>query len=276
MKIEKLISDIKQLPPSPEILPKLQQLLADEDSSLDDITRLIRLDPALTAQIIKVSNSVYYGGSTACESIDQAINRVGFNEVFKLVGMIVTRQILGNALPIYNHDIGHLWESSIMCGMLMFDLAPTTDINRETAYTIGLLHGLGKVVINAYHREHGIPGYEENLPEMNMLWEQENLGFTNADVSAALLEKWAFDPEIRLPIAYQAKPHLAPQGFNTSAYLLYVSRTATKQVEEQSVFSVRSFEIEEDILEYLEIGAPLIVENVLNARNQVRTLISSI
>lgn len=274
--ISSLIEGITQLPPSPEILPKLQKLLSDDDSSLDDVTKLIRLDPALTAQIIKISNSVYYGGANACESIDAAVNRVGFNEVFKLVGMIVTRKILGNALPIYNHDVGHLWETSIFTGMLMYDLAQPARVERELAYTAGLLHSLGKVVINAYHHEHGIPGYEEHIYEMTLEWEYEILGFTHAEVSAELLKKWAFDAAIRLPIEYQHKPQLAPEGCQRLAYLLYAAKFAVKHLEKNHVITAKTLELDPTVTEFLGLEVELLVEKTVNAQNQLSLLIKNI
>lgn len=276
MKISTLIQDISQLPPTPQILPKLQELLADPDSSLTDVTKLIRLDPALTAQIIKISNSVYYGGATAVESIDEAVNRVGFNEVYKLVGMIVTRQILGDALPIYNHDIGHLWETSILTGVLMYELAWPARAEREVAYTVGLLHGLGKVIINAYHYEHGIPGYEEHIHEMTVEWEREILGFTHAEVSSELLQKWSFDGNIRLPIEYQHRPYTVPPDHALSTSLLYVAKAAVRHIETLHTITPKTFEIEEDILEMTTLDKETVVEHTIKAEDQVRTLISSI
>ena len=83
MDIDQVIECAGKLSPSVQLLPKLLKLLADPDSSLADIIAIIKLDATLTAEIIRVSNSSFYGSAEACNSIDQAINRIGFQDVNK-------------------------------------------------------------------------------------------------------------------------------------------------------------------------------------------------
>ncbi len=277
MNLSYLVSSIKQLPPSPEILPKLQKLLGNGDASLQEITKLIRLDPALTTQIIRISNSVYYGGAIACVSIDDAVNRVGLNEVFKLIGMIVARKMFGNTLTIYSSEAGRLWETSVFCGMLMFELAESVGMDKELAYTTGLLHSIGKVVINNYHHEHGIPGYIERIGEMNTEWEMRLLGFNNAEVSTALLRRWGFDDVIKIPIEYQFKPYLVNTVHQKMTYLLYAVKLVCLRCEMEDTLSKETLNLDKDISDVLNVvSVEFIIEKTLHVQKQLARLKESI
>ncbi len=114
-----LINGVTRLPAAPRVLPKLQGLLRDPNSTLDDITKLLKLDAGLAAQILRLSNSAYYGVKTKFSVLDLAINRIGFNEVFKLVGAIATRDLLSGELSFYNMNKSQLWRLSVACANYM-------------------------------------------------------------------------------------------------------------------------------------------------------------
>ena len=67
-------------------------MLRSNDSALDDIVELVRIDPGLTFQIIKLSNSALYGLKNRCDSLEQAVSLVGFGDIHQLVGLAVARQ----------------------------------------------------------------------------------------------------------------------------------------------------------------------------------------
>src|SRR3954470_15407538 len=87
---ERLVAALGQLPPMAHVLARLQRLLADPNSGLDDIADLIRLDAALTTRIIQISNSVWFGRGMPCRTIVDAVNRVGFREVYHLVAVVAS------------------------------------------------------------------------------------------------------------------------------------------------------------------------------------------
>jgi len=76
-----------ELPPSPQVFGKLGKLLRDPNTGLNDITELVNTDASLTTRVLKLSNSAAFAQGMAIDNLDDAINRIGFREVFKLVGV---------------------------------------------------------------------------------------------------------------------------------------------------------------------------------------------
>lgn len=272
--IETLIGSVKRLPTSPQILPKLQRLLRDPDSSLIDIAELVKLDAGLSAQIVRMSNSAYYGVTDPCTNIEDSVTRLGFNEVYKLVGATISNQVLAEELPLYNMESGKLWEDSILCGAVMQSLASRIGADYETAYTVGLLHGVGKVILNRYHNEHGLEGYVETLEGISPTQEYEILGYTNASISAALMRSWNFPEEICTPIEFQYSSLDAPEHHYLSV-LLSLTREAVLQLDEDPEELYETFR--PDPVELGEVGLKVddLIEAALDSQSTVEWLTAS-
>ena len=97
---ETIVSLGSRLPPSLGVLGRLQTLLQDPEANLDDIVELVNIDPALTFQVIKLANSALYGLRSRCESLDEAVARVGFGDIHQIVGLAVSRHAFQGELPV--------------------------------------------------------------------------------------------------------------------------------------------------------------------------------
>lgn len=206
MDVKTVINNIKQLPPTPEILPKLRALLHDGNSSVNDIISLIKLDQSLAAQIVRVSNSAFYGAQKPSQNLEEAVNRIGFNEVYKLVAFVASSHVLSGDNPLYGLSGTELWEASITCATIMQHLAQTAGDDSDTAYTIGLMHAIGKVAINAYFQLNKKPLPGERFSDASREKERECLGFDHTEAGAALLAHWKFQDDICAPIERQFEP----------------------------------------------------------------------
>ena len=114
-----MIKPIDKLPGTLQVLPKLQELLGDDDAIIDDIVMLIEKDASLVFHIVKMSDSAYYASSTSALTVVEAMNRVGFAEAYKMVGVVAAGEILSGGLPVYNMKSGELWQTSLMTASLM-------------------------------------------------------------------------------------------------------------------------------------------------------------
>ncbi len=221
MNQETLLESVKSLPPAAQILPKLLTLLRNPDTSSYHIVDLISFDPSLTAQVLKLSNSAYYGVATPSYDLDEAINRIGFGETFKLVAVICGGKLVDQPLSGFCIDKGQLWEHSVACAIAMELLAQKSGEDTSVCYTIGLLHAIGKIVFN----EHFADRYEEVFAcvekEGISLLESENriLGFNHAHIGAALLKKWNFSENIYVPIEFQYTPMKAESHLQLSCMI---------------------------------------------------------
>lgn len=220
--LEALLGDVENLPPSPQILPQLLGLLNDDNSSFDEIVQLVSVDLSLAAQVLRLSNSAYYGAATKTYDLSDAVQRIGLREVYRLIAMICSKDLLGAASGLFDMEAGALWKYSLACAMAMEAMAEVVGgENPATAYTIGLLHSLGKIVLST--REPLIYQRVFDLIEKDGISmaaaEKQVLGYDNAAVAGGLLRKWDFKERIAIPIAYQYNPLKAPDYTNLAAML---------------------------------------------------------
>ncbi len=208
MKFDEILDKVKKIPPAPQILPQLLNLLGDEDADLNDIIHLINVDASLTAQVLKLSNSSYFGVTKKIHEIQEAIQRIGFQEVFKLVITICSKGVLDQAVESYGIEKGQLWENAIAAAFCMENMSHKIDESPSNAYIIGILHHIGKLIINQVaHDQYSIVLSKVKNEGIDLIKaEQEVLGYTHADLGAALLERWKFSESVYLPIAYQYNP----------------------------------------------------------------------
>jgi HD-like signal output (HDOD) protein len=200
---------MRQLPPLNRVLTRLQILLSDTNSSLDDVAELIRLDAAMTTRIIHVSNSAWFGRGGPCHTIAEAVNRIGFREVYYVVAVTAAKAVVAQPLAAYGRNANALWRESIACAFGADLIAQRIGEDPAVAYMAGLLHGVGRVAINHYLTTSGArtsPLVDDGFPVDFSAAEVAVLGFDQAAVGACMLEKWAFDAAIVEPVRHQYDP----------------------------------------------------------------------
>jgi HD-like signal output (HDOD) protein len=222
---EDLVREVKHLPSAPRVLPRLKMLLCDGNSSMHVIVDLIRLDLGIAARVLQVANSAYYSKGSRCFTVDEAVNRVGYDQVFELVSYAVASQVLVRPLAAYGVEADDLWRRSVACALAAETIALHAGQDRSVAYTNGLLHGVGMVAIDEWTRRNAPTlflrsvGYPREASES----ERAALGFTQAEAGAALLRHWDFPREMSEPVRWQYAPR-ASAGQAKMACLLNVAK----------------------------------------------------
>jgi HD-like signal output (HDOD) protein len=205
---EALLHVVKKLPAAPRILAQLGQLLLDPNSDLSDVIGLLKHDSGLTARIIRVSNSAIYGGGSRAACLEDALMRVGFNEVYRLVGLAAVAQISDDNLPSYGISGVRFRENSLFAAFACEALAPLIDVDPRAAYTAGLLRSTGKIALDrlmpgpVYARSYSVLGKGRPIDE----WENELLGLDNTMAAGIVMEEWRFPPETVGAIRDQYRP----------------------------------------------------------------------
>lgn len=203
-----IVREVRHLPSAPKVLPRLKQLLSDTNSGMQEIVGLIRLDPGIAARVLQVSNSAYFSKGVRCVTIDEAVNRVGYDQIYELVSFAVASQVLVRPLEVYRIEADDLWQISVATALAAEMLADRTGQDRSVAYTIGLLHRVGMVAINewALRNFRGLVFKSAAFPRDATENEQAALGFTQAEVGAALLTIWEFPESFTEPVLCQYAP----------------------------------------------------------------------
>ena len=223
---EDLIVGLRQLPPTARVLARLQHLLADPNSGLDDIAALLRLDAPLVTRIIQISNSVLLRRGEPCRTIEESVNRVGFREIYRLVAMVASKAMVSGPLSSYGMTGDVSWRLSVGCALGAEKIAERLNEDNAVAYTVGLLHAIGRMPINQFLlntdgkrvlTNEGFP-YEHSAAELALL------GYTQAEVGAQMLKKWGFASTVVEAVRSQYEPLLASEPHDRMASILHLAR----------------------------------------------------
>lgn len=185
------IQAIDALGATPTVLVKVAELAQDPNSDLATLGELLRNDGPLVADIIRISNSPYYAPATLHSNLTSAIGHIGMGEVVRVVNLSLSRRLFARDLPGYGVSASDYWSASIAAALVMEALAKTSGLNPEDGYTIGILHALGRVLIDRVIEEHRFTLYWDGHQPIQE-WERSSVGFDHAEAGAMLLEHWRF------------------------------------------------------------------------------------
>jgi HD-like signal output (HDOD) protein len=197
------LNDGFEIPSIPLVLIKIIQTLDANSSSAKELEHLILHDPALSARILRLSNSAFYSFRARVKTISHAITLLGMNLVTSLaIGANIfdsfTKGISSEAA-----QISKLWIHSCGVGVLVKEIwtqkRGCKEREGEFAFLCGLLHDLGKVVLFKAYPGHYGPVFasakSESDPAISLL-EQENYGIDHAAIGEMLAKQWGFPPEL--------------------------------------------------------------------------------
>jgi HD-like signal output (HDOD) protein len=195
---DKLLQVAQQLPAWPPILAQLNKLLLDINSGLDEIAILLKRDASLTARIIRLSNSIMYGGGGAVGSIEDAVSRVGFAEIYRLTGLAAVASLSELNLPFYGFTGPQLRDNTLMVALTMEAMARFSGEDAKIAYTAGLMRSTGKLALDRLARQTRADAATYTRSGLGNLstWEHSFFGCSNVDAAVLILKAWQFPASI--------------------------------------------------------------------------------
>jgi HD-like signal output (HDOD) protein len=214
---DQIITLGNKLAPAAATFGRLRALLLDPNTALDEILHLIRLDPALTFHVVRMSNSVLFGLRERTDSLDIAVARVGLSEIFRLVGLAAVQQVCQTDLRRYRLKASRMWENAVATAAAAEVLASRAGRDAGLAYTSGLMRTLGRVVLDAVPVSETYPG-EAEWPSVAD-WEHKVFGMTSTEVSAVLLDYWRFPADVVESVQGHFDP-MASERSNIGACIL--------------------------------------------------------
>lgn len=185
-----------RLPTAPRLLAELGELMNDPEADATDVVGLLRRDPPLVAQIIRMANSAAYCPSEPVGSLERAIAFVGFAEVHRLVGVVAGAQLAEQRLRLYPFDAAHLRQSTLFVAVLMEELAKASGERPRSCYTVGLLRTIGMMALErlAAH-DPQIPPFRDSGETVLDAWERKHWGMSNVEAAEKILVHWRLPHE---------------------------------------------------------------------------------
>lgn len=205
MQLEKLLKQPQALPSAPKVVRKLIETFEQEEVDLLKAASYIEMDPVLTAKLLKLANSSFFGLHRSVTTARDAINVMGLIKVRALV--------IGAALGDCFHMVGtvnlnQFWRYSLNSANLSRYLALPIRIDENTAFTAGLIHGVGELVMHVGMPE-AMLELDRSVPMLDLkraAAERGVFGYSYADVGAALAREWNFPKKMIDAVQHQSAP----------------------------------------------------------------------
>ncbi len=231
--LERALEAVKDIPPIPRVVNEVMSAVANPSTSADDLRRVIELDPSLAARLLRVANSSLYGFRREVETLRHAITLLGFRTIESTVMAASLREVFVN----FGLSEKLLWEHSTLCGVVARKLASygPVDVESDSAFTAGLLHDLGKIVMSNVYRTRYVGvmvrTYNEGTSFVDA--EREEFAFDHAVLGAYVAETWALPDALVAAIRNHHEPptsytHLPPDQVRLIALTSVATRLCTK------------------------------------------------
>ena len=221
--LDELLAEIAELRPFPAVASKILQLTEGDRFSAHELATVIASDQALTARLLRLANSAYYGASRKIGTVRDAVVLLGFRTVRQVS---LASCMLDDHRPLTNLDYEDFWQFSITTGLLAEILARVEGQHQDVAFTAGVVHNIGLLALDQQR-----PGL---LAEVVTRAKQQTetlhqaqrglLGFTDTDLGGALTEHWNFPAPLCNAVREHSRSLDAPPADGTLAAIVARAR----------------------------------------------------
>lgn len=247
-----IVDQVTALPQFPENIVTIQKLIADPKSEMADIARQISMDPAMTADLLKIVNSAQFMLPKKVDSIAEAVKLVGIRGIKNLLYSYGTQKILGDDST---EDKKALWDHSYKTAFFAYNLAKNFKRDRnllDDVYVGAILHDMGKIIFSNVHPEllGKIQSFctEKGIPAQT--FEDLSAGMNHAEIGALIAEKWNFPETLVHAIRLHHDPGLASDEFKDIVTIVYLAN----MLVEYSAGNVSYDQFDEKILQLFGIA----------------------
>jgi putative nucleotidyltransferase with HDIG domain len=220
LSFEHVIRQIQELPSLPVVVLELLSSMDQDDTDVHVLAQKIELDQALAAKTLRIANSSFYGMQSKVTSIPQAVSVLGFHSIRTVVTACA---LTGSFAPVSGgFDFQAFWRHSLATAIAARLLAPHLRVNPETAFTAGLLHDLGTLVlVTRFPAEHALVRSYRQAHDCQMAEaELAVIGIDHAQVGSALAAYWKFPEAIQRAVAeHHAIERLEAGGLPLAVHL---------------------------------------------------------
>ncbi len=197
--LQNLMKEIKNLKPIPAVANQLLAVVDNPDSSMEDIANVIQYDPAMTASVLKTCNSAFFGLKNPAESIKDAVNMLGTDQVIELVLLKSSAETLSGKQKGYGLESGDMWRYSVSSAVIAKQVAAKFSLkNKNTIFTAALVKDIGKTILENHVSDASkkIRDLVENKNFSFREAEKKVFGIDHAELGALIAKMWKFSPRM--------------------------------------------------------------------------------
>ena len=230
--LKNYIKKIDKLPTIPAIAHEILNLVGDETVSVNKIENIVENDPAISGKILSVANSAFFGTKYPIKTLDNAIMRIGFNNVKNIALGISIMTVFDEDRGPRVLDYQRIFNHSVSVGFIAKRLSDELKLSTsDEIFLNGLLHDVGFLVLSRYFAD----DYKlvvENLNDGQTLLEAEKnvLDFDHADMGAWLADQWQLPNNINDTIQHHHSPSLAKRSVKHVSVTHVADYISTKNI----------------------------------------------
>jgi len=225
--MDEILASIQQIPPFPQVVIKAMDIIRNPQYIVSDLVEVIRLDQSITANVLKLCNSAYFGLPRKVSSLKEAVVYLGTIQLRRVLLASGAKELYDRPDKGYSYFVGELWRHAIACALMSQVLARhlRLSLDEDNVFTAALLHDVGKVVLSTY--------VSREYTEIEMLVKEEKLsfhraehqvlGFDHAEIGGLLAELWKFPNSIVAAIRFHHEPGKSPKTFRLLCELIALS-----------------------------------------------------
>jgi len=209
MQLERAMANVR---PIPQIVLKIIRMIQDDNYGMMDLAKEVRQEQVITAKVIRLCNTAFFGQKIKVDSIDRALSVLGEKRLLQLVISASTEDYFPKESGGYSLCKGGLFNHAVGTAMICEKLAAITGlISGDIAYTAGLLHDIGKVALDQYLGL-AYPLFYRKLQigdESLINVESDIFGVTHTEIGGLLAEQWSMPEQLAEVIKYHHNPEKA-------------------------------------------------------------------
>lgn len=264
-KARQIISNIRNLPTPPIVFNQIQKVLNDENVSAAQVASILAEDPAMSIKVLKLTNSAFYGLSREIETVKHAVVIVGLEAIKNLVlAASVLDMFKGKNLDQEYQDA--FWRHSLAvasCSKLLARQVKTRGmVDPDAAFSAGLLHDIGKMIIASFLTEEFAKFLEKRATDTespDYAIEQEVLGYTHTDIGTLLSEQWQLPARMTEAISFHHQPQ-SSDSTDPISFLVHIADVIARKVYSNDTGKSRGGPLLPGVLEHMQISEEQIEE----------------
>jgi putative nucleotidyltransferase with HDIG domain len=174
-------------------------MISDDDADIHKITRLLKMDPSFSAEVLRFANSALFGIRGEVTSVSQAIVMVGLDRLKGMATLLALNRVIRSSLRV--HALRKVWIHSLITALIAEEAGRVSRRNRESAYSVGLLHNLGMLGLMAVYPDE----YARLLASADSAFdllaaERDLFSIDHCAAGAHLAREWSFPDELSTAI----------------------------------------------------------------------------
>ncbi len=204
--LSEIVSHAEELDPLPPTAARLAQVIANEKSTIKEITEVVQYDQALAAEVLRMANSIFSASNRKIGSIRDAIIRLGSGRILELIVSRRVKGVMKQPLALYGYNEDDLWRHSVASAIAAENLSRYAKVDISgVSFTAALLHDIGKLLMVRVFPENTMQKILDCMEDRQVSWamaEKEIFGYSHADVGAYIAKLWELPDNIEKAIRY--------------------------------------------------------------------------